>query len=75
MAEGTWSGVPTAIAPPDALTGLVTQEDSGHSRSQGNNWAQRLPSMWSYLWKRHPPCVSSIQLLNRKGSKVTQFTY
>lgn len=55
MAEGTWSGVPTAIAPPDALTGLVTQEDSGHSRSQGNNWAQRLPSMWSYLWKRHPP--------------------
>lgn len=73
MAEGTWRGVPTAIAPPDALTGLVTQ-GSGHSRSQGNSWAQRLPSMELPL-EAASPCTSSIQLLNRKGSKVTQFTY
>lgn len=55
VTEGKWSGISTAIAPPHALTGLLTQEDSGHSRSQGNSWAQHLPSAWSYFWKGHPP--------------------
>ena len=56
MAEGKWGAAPTAIAPPQGLTCLEP------------SWARRLLSEWSPSGGG-TACTSSIQLLNRRGSK------